>query len=226
MSEAIDRARRAWAETGLDEGLGADLIRRWTEPHRRYHDLSHLLATLRALPLLLAGRPEERHAGRIERLALWFHDAVHAGSPGTDEAASAVLARRELAGVGVSEHDADEVARLVLVTAHHSPAADDPLGRRVSDADLWILGSPPLHYRDSVAALREEHAHLDEDQWRRGRMVRVTQLLALPTLFHTPRGSALREAPARGNLAAELRALTLRSRPDGAERRPGAEVGS
>ncbi len=212
MSEAIDRARRAWAETGLDEGLGADLIRRWTEPHRRYHDLSHLLATLRALPLLLAGRPEERHAGRLERLALWFHDAVHADSPGTDEAASAVLARRELAGVGVAEGDADEVARLVLVTAHHSPAADDPLGRRVSDADLWILGAPPLHYRNSVAALREEHAHLDDEQWDRSRTVRITQLLALPTLFHTPRGRALREASARANLGAELHALAVSGR--------------
>ena len=218
MTDLHARALSAWAETGLPDDLGADLIGRWSEPHRRYHDLSHLLATLRALPLL--------QGGRIEKIALWFHDAVHTGTPGTDEAASAVLAQRALTEAGLPEDEVNEVARLVLLTAHHSPTPDDVPGRRVSDADHWVLGAPPLPYRDSVAALRSEQPHLTDDQWSRGRIARVTQLLALPTLFHTPRGRALREASARRNLDAELVALRAAANPTPARRVPAIRLGS
>jgi len=135
--------------------LGADLIARWSEPHRYYHDLGHLSDALAALDLL-------GPASRSEEIALWFHDAVHTSSPGHDEQLSAALAAQELPAVGMEAAEVAEIVRLVLVTIDHVPAAGDAAGARVSDADLAILGAEPERYQASVLAVRAEAASMDE----------------------------------------------------------------
>ena len=176
--------------------LGAELIARWSEPHRHYHDLGHLSHALAALDLL-------GPASRSEEIALWFHDAVHTSSPGHDEQLSAALAAQELPAVGVEAAEVAEVVRLVLVTIEHRPAPGDAAGARVSDADLAILGAEPERYRASVQALRAEAAAMDEPTWRAARRAALAAFAATRPLFHTPTGNSTWEGPARANLAAE-----------------------
>ena len=176
--------------------LGAELLARWSEPHRHYHDLAHLSDALTALDLLGPG-------SRSEEVALWFHDAVHTSSPGHDEQLSAALAARELPAVGVDAAEVAEVVRLVLVTIDHSPATGDAAGARVSDADLAILGADPARYRASVQALRAESAAMDDTTWQASRRAALAAFAAKRPLFHTPLGNSLWEGPARANLAAE-----------------------
>jgi len=89
--------RDAEATAGDDAvaGAGADLLARWRQPHRRYHDTEHLAEVLAAVDRLAA---EARDVAAV-RLAVWFYDAVYDGAPGVDEEASAVLAERVLAGL-------------------------------------------------------------------------------------------------------------------------------
>jgi predicted metal-dependent HD superfamily phosphohydrolase len=176
--------------------LGAELIARWSEPHRYYHDLGHLSDALAALDLL-------GPASRSEEIALWFHDAVHTSSPGHDEQLSAALAAQELPAVGVEAAEVAEVVRLVLVTIDHIPPAGDAAGARVSDADLAILGAEPERYKASVLALRAEAASMDEATWRASRRAALAAFAATKPLFHTARGNSRWEGPARANLAAE-----------------------
>jgi predicted metal-dependent HD superfamily phosphohydrolase len=196
-----DELGRAWARLlpGQD-ALGAELLARWSEPHRRYHDLSHLQASLEALT-------ELGGTGRVERLAIWFHDAIHTGQPGRDERDSAELARERLGAAGLPLADVAEVARLVLVTIEHSPPPDDAPGARVSDADLAILGAEPERYAASVAGLRAEAGAVPNELWRVTRSARLAELLAAEPLFHTTTGRHRWLARARANLAAERRAL-------------------
>ena len=176
--------------------LGAELMARWSEPHRRYHDLAHLADALAALDLL-------GPASRSEEIALWFHDAVHSSSPGHDEQLSAALAAHELPPVGVDATEVAEVVRLVLVTIDHRPAPGDAAGARVSDADLAILAAEPERYRASVEALRAEAAGLTEATWRASRRAALATFAATRPLFHTALGISWWEGPARANLAAE-----------------------
>ncbi len=192
---------RDWADLLPDHGsIGADLLARWSEPHRRYHDLSHLAHALVALA-------EVGGTSRPERLAIWFHDAVHTGRAGRDERDSAALAARLLATAGLAPAEISEVERLVLVTIEHAPAPADAAGARVSDADLAILGAPPEQYRASVAALRAELATEGSGDWPTVRLARVAALLAADPLFHTAPGRALWLDQARRNLLAEQRSL-------------------
>src|SRR5699024_8564676 len=103
------------------EAMGADLIERWAQPHRRYHDLRHLRDVLAALDILC--EPDKPPVEVV--LAAWFHDAIYNGEPGADEQASADLARTNLTAANLPATAIEEVARLALLTRTHSPDPGD-----------------------------------------------------------------------------------------------------
>src|SRR3990170_4733575 len=111
----MDDLGRRWAAlvggSPAADAAGADLLRRWSEPHRHYHSAGHLRAVLDAVDELA---DSAREADAV-RLAAWFHDAVYDGTSGDDERASAQLARDVLTGLSVPPAVVDEVERLVLL---------------------------------------------------------------------------------------------------------------
>ncbi|MDZ4091530.1 MAG: DUF4031 domain-containing protein, partial [Arthrobacter sp.] len=168
--------------------------------HRKYHGRIHLLAVLEALDLLT----EPVDPPRTVLLAAWFHDAVYRGIAGQDEEESARLAEDRLAQAGLPAAEVDEVARLVRMTADHQPEPGDGAAALLSDADLSVLGGEPAAYARYQAAVRQDFAHIGDDDFNAGRAAVVRQLLRLDPLFHTPRGRALWQDAARRNLQAEL----------------------
>lgn len=181
---------------------GRDLLARYDEPHRRYHDRRHLAEVLAALQVLSAGRalPVEVVA------AAWLHDAVHDGRD-DDEVRSAVLAARLLGELGVAPSVVDEVARLVRMTLTHDPGPEDASGALLSDADLAVLGAAPERYARYAADVREEYAHVDDDAFRAGRTAVLRSLLELPRLYATDEARRRWDAAARRNVADEIRRL-------------------
>lgn len=187
------------------EALFLDLLDRWSEPRRRYHGCTHLLAVLEALDLLT----EPAEPPRAVLLAAWFHDAVYQGIPGQDEEESARLAEEKLSRAGLPAAEVDEVARLVRVTFDHRPTPGDDGGALLCDADLSVLGNEPGLYARYVAAVREDYAHVGDADFAAGRAAVVRRLLDLDPLFHTDRARELWLEAARRNLAGELEAAGL-----------------
>lgn len=185
----------------LPDNVAADLLERWTEPHRDYHGVSHLVDGLRAL--------EELGGSRLELIAFWFHDAIHSNRTPDDEQASADLVRELLDGHETDE-DIHEVARLVLLTAGHRTTAADGGGQRLCDADLSGLGANASRYRRNVEGIRAELPHLTDDEWMTGRTAFLAAFLQREHLFATPHGRDLWEDLARRNLNEELRDLRSR----------------
>ncbi|QYX79227.1 HD domain-containing protein [Streptomyces akebiae] len=206
LSSARDGARRPDPFPYCD-----NLIKRWSEPQRKYHTLDHLTAVLDRIEVL------EDHATDpdLVRLAAWFHDAVYLPERSENEERSARLAERALPEAGVSQERTAEVARLVRLTVTHDPADDDPNGQVLCDADLAILASPPDAYAAYAAAVREEYGFVPDDAFRAGRAAVLRQLLNLPRLFRTPYGQREWEARARENLRTELAELTELTGPTG-----------
>ena len=182
------------------DALFLDLMDRWGEEHRRYHSRTHLLAVLEALDLLTGPTDPPRTV----LLAAWFHDAVYRGIAGQDEEESARLAEDRLAHAGLGAAEVEEVARLVRMTAEHHPATGDEAAALLSDADLSVLGGGPAAYARYLAAVRQDFAHIGDDDFAAGRAAVVRQLLELDPLFHTRRGQALWLETARRNLRGEL----------------------
>lgn len=174
---------------------------RYDEPHRRYHDRRHLEAVLacveRLLPAVAVPDPD------AVRLAALFHDAVYDPRSASNEADSAALAGRTLAGLEPRGR-VEAVQRLVLATAgHQSAAADEAV---LVDADLAVLGAARPAYVAYARAVRQEYAHVPDEAWRLGRSEALRSLLGLPRLFTTPPMQA-GEARARANLGFELASL-------------------
>jgi predicted metal-dependent HD superfamily phosphohydrolase len=182
---------------------GQDLLARYDEPHRRYHDRRHLAEVLAALRRLTAGRDLP-----VEVVyAAWFHDAVHDGSD-DDEERSARLATRVLSSLAVAAEVVEEVARLVRMTLTHDPVPGDERAALLSDADLAVLGADPDRYARYAADVRQEYAHVDEDAFRAGRTTILRSLLDRPRLYMTEQAHRAWDAPARRNLRDEIRLLS------------------
>jgi predicted metal-dependent HD superfamily phosphohydrolase len=190
------------------DAVARDLLARWTEPHRRYHTVTHLRAALDAADVLMAELDLAVPDPGAVRLAIWFHDAVYDGRPGADEQASAELAERALTGLGLPAARVSEVSRLVRLTATHSPGPADPAGQVLSDADLAVLGADPAGYHRYAVAVRQEYAHVPDPAFRAGRALVLRGLLAADPLFRTLPGRRRWEPAARRNLTDELTELT------------------
>lgn len=183
-----------------------NLIRRWSEPQRRYHTLGHLTAVLDRIDELEADAAHADDPAAV-RLAAWFHDAVYLPDRSENEERSARLAEKALPEAGVPAERTAEVARLVRLTVTHDPAPGDRNGEVLCDADLAILAAPPEAYARYAAAVREEYGFVPDDLFREGRAAVLRQLLGLPRLYRTPYGAREWEAPARANLETELAGL-------------------
>jgi predicted metal-dependent HD superfamily phosphohydrolase len=203
MRGVADGLLERWrAAAGPGAGTaGEELLARWGEPHRAYHDLRHLAEVLDRVDALA----EHARDLRAVRLAAWFHDARYDGRP-DDEERSAVLAEQVLPGLGTAPALVAEVARLVRLTATHDPSDDDADGCVLADADLGILAAAPARYAQYAADVRREHAHVPDADFAAGRAAVLRRLLAHPRLFRTPTAAAW-EGPARANAGAELSAL-------------------
>lgn len=210
LSQWTDLLARV-ARTADDHAVraaGSDLLVRYAEPHRRYHDRRHLAEVLSAVDRLAA----EATTVDAVRLGAWFHDAVYdpQAEPGVNEAASAALAGSVLVALGADEELAGRVTALVRMTAEHQPQGAD--ANVLSDADLAILGAPAARYAGYAADVRQEYAHVPEPAFRSGRAAILRGFLDRPRIFGTATGYAAWEQLARMNLAAELLDL---SAPDG-----------
>jgi predicted metal-dependent HD superfamily phosphohydrolase len=182
-----------------------ELIARYSEPHRRYHTVTHIED---CLAQVAASTDMDENQRTLMEVAIWFHDAIYDATRSDNEAESAKLAADRLAAEGAPQAFIDEVVRLILLTAGHSVQADDVLGARLVSIDLSILGAEPDRYDAYAAAIREEYAHVPEPLYRAGRAAILGRFLLSEALFADPIWAERFEAQARANLAREIADLT------------------
>ncbi len=196
------------ADPGLVLEVGADLMRRWAEPHRHYHTTVHLVEVFWALEELedveeIAPRP-----GTVGRLAAWFHDAVYAvDGTGAGEAASAALARDVLPGLGVEPAAVAAVVGLVEDTVTHEVGDRTGLRAAFHDADLWILSAEPARFDEYCEQVRREYANVPDPAYAAGRRAVLTPLLERAHVYATNHAREQWESEARANLIRELARL-------------------
>jgi len=183
--------------------LGRELLNRYRGVTRVYHNLTHLWDILQAVDLL-ADEADDR---RMVDLAAWFHDAVYDVRRSDNEELSARLAEATLPAYDFDDGEVTETARLVRLTATHGTQPGDANGAVLCDADLSVLGESAEGYDEYVHRVRAEYRHVRERDFRVGRAELLQQLLDLPVLFRTRKGSALWEKQARLNIERELELL-------------------
>jgi predicted metal-dependent HD superfamily phosphohydrolase len=176
----------------------------YTEPHRAYHNLTHIAECLAHLDGVASGIiPPE--LGTLE-MALWFHDVVYDTHRHDNEEASAALAGMHLTRAGVPIDRVAHITRLILATKH---SATPPTGDAtwIVDIDLAILGANAARFDEYEKQIREEYHWVPEPDFRKGRASVLRMFLEREAIYMTPAFHARFEKAARQNLQRSLDAL-------------------
>lgn len=193
------------APYALPASLAAELAAAYTEPHRAYHNTTHIAELLRWFDQVHARigwqQPAEVYT------AILFHDAVYVPAAKDNEARSAAWARSAIAEHALPT-SADRVAELIELTAAHGrlerATADTAL---FLDADMAIVGSEIEAYREYGEQIRREYAAIPADAYRAGRRAFVEALALKPRIYFSDYFHTLLNLRARLNLGDELTRL-------------------
>ena len=185
-----------------------DLIARWSQSHRGYHDLGHLDEVVAALTELRDTTLETDTDWAAVVFAAWFHDAVYDVPAGPqNERRSAELARKALSGNGVAGDVVESVGALVEASEAHEVLETHGPQAAFHDADLWILSAPATRFDEYCAAVRREYAAVPDEAYAQGRSAILMPFLERERVYRTDHARRLWEAAARTNLARELTRL-------------------
>lgn len=188
------------------------LLRRWSTPDRRFHNVRHVIDMLARVDELA----DESHNPDMIRVATWYHGCVfslalrdtYRRNGGEDEVASAAEAARDLPTLGVPAPTVDRICNLILSLKRHN-LVDDIDAMVLNDADLGTLAVNPQLYRSYRDLVRAEYEHIPDLDYYQARREIVTKLLSRDKLFASPLGARW-ELPARENLQSELRQIGTR----------------
>lgn len=191
-----------WPDSSRD--VFVDLISRYSEPHRRYHTVSHLEAVLAVIDELSSSVTSTTNAV----LAAWFHDAVYDPLAADNEERSSDLADDALMGLGVAREVVNSVCSLVTATKAHDVGAGADAAVLL-DADLSILGAGEKYYDRYASGVRFEFGDVPDDLYRSGRMAVLEDFLSRPSIFSTSLAQERFEETARANLRREIAQLRV-----------------
>ena len=193
-----------WRELSLAAPADAfdELIARYTESHRYYHNARHVADCLAKFD---DARDLCEHPAEVE-LALWFHDAIYDTHAKDNEAQSASWAARVLKDAGAAQTEMERVQELIMATCHAAtPATRDACV--LVDIDLSILGAAAERFDAYELGVRAEYAWVPEILFRATRRKILGEFLQRPSIYSTDNFKQKLETNARANLARSLQAL-------------------
>jgi|SoiMethySBSTD1v2_1073268.scaffolds.fasta_scaffold20973_3 predicted metal-dependent HD superfamily phosphohydrolase len=201
----ITRWRGTWTELGVNEAddeLFAEIMRRYAEPHRRYHTVQHLDECFAKLD---EARGLAERLSEVE-LALWFHDAIYDVRSSDNEEQSAQWSQAAVAAAGLADAVGERVRDLILATKHDAlPCSND--AALLVDVDLAILGAPAERFDEYERQVREEYSWVPGFLFKRKRREILEGFLRRPDLYTTEHFRTRYEAAARANLSRSIQQL-------------------
>lgn len=198
----IEHWWKAWQGVGAvgdGEAVLAELVGRYSEPHRAYHNLDHIRDCLAQLAL---------GAGLMERtaeveIAIWFHDAIYDPRRTDNEEQSAQWMEQVLAAAGVPDETIIRIVNMIRLTDHQEAVGEEAISNDAAvlcDADLAILGAEPERFDHYDRQIREEYAWVPELVYKKKRGEVLAGFLRRPRIYRTRPFFERYEAQARQNL--------------------------
>ncbi|MFQ4141652.1 hypothetical protein [Chlorogloeopsis sp. ULAP02] len=179
------------------------LVTAYSSPGRYYHTLEHIdhvLNTIQTLQNQVQDLP-------AVQFAAWFHDVIYDAQAQNNEENSAIYAVEVLKSLTIPSHTITKTSTLILHTKYHQAQSDDFDPQVLLDADLAILGTHPLKYRQYALAIRQEYAWLPDAIYLAGRKKVLQRFLQRHRIYFTDLMFANFELSARHNLEAEIQSI-------------------
>jgi predicted metal-dependent HD superfamily phosphohydrolase len=183
------------------------VIRRLQEPHRRYHNLEHVLEMWRWHCEYSRGRCSD---ALVASFCL-YHDAIYDPCVQGNERRSAELwlmdsgEESQMAGTGTRLVTLErvQVYDAIMGSADHFKVQREPCVDWCLNLDLMRLGTPNHEFVQHGLDIRAEYQHLSERQWVKASSEFRARVMAQSAIFRFTELAAF-EAQARYNLSKAL----------------------
>jgi predicted metal-dependent HD superfamily phosphohydrolase len=193
-----------WNQAGVHDiggAVAAQIIHHYTEPHRFYHTLQHILFMLSEFETV---REISRNPLALE-LAILYHDIVYLPESTKNEEGSAEVFSIHAEALNLNPQLVGETKKLILATKFHSPYDED--SALLIDLDLLILGQSEKTFDEYEVNIRREYAH-ESDYLRSVKRIGVLEkFLARPRIYNTQYFHEQYEDAARNNLTRSIAKL-------------------
>lgn len=190
-----------------------NLVCHYQQPHRHYHNLSHIGALLTHFDKVKSDRVKSqlKHPDSV-LLAIFYHDVIYqtqGKQASSNERQSADFFIAEL-GNFLPIDMQNRVVALILATEKHELAdKSDSDMAYVLDMDLSILGKPEPIYQQYCQQIRLEYQHVAKIFYNFGRKKALQRFLNRQRLYFTDDFYQPYEQQARQNIANEIKTLKL-----------------
>ena len=165
---------------GDPHAIYLDLLTRYSEPHRKYHNFEHIEQCLVELEEVKHLTPNSD----IIEFALWFHDCVYDTHANDSEEQSASVASLIARQTGLSENFVKTVEDLIVATKHTSTSSDFDT-QLICDIDLTPLGQVAAVFDQNSLNIRFEYQWVPKEDYVPGRIKILETLLDRPTIYQT-----------------------------------------
>ncbi|MCP4161859.1 MAG: hypothetical protein GY760_17435 [Deltaproteobacteria bacterium] len=177
-----------------------NLIIKYSEKHRKYHNLNHIeycLSHFDRVKHLLENED-------LVEIAIWYHDIIYETSSKTNEEDSAILARDELTGLGLNKDFVDSVYDMIIATKHDVVVSDKDT-KYLIDIDLAILGADKEVFLEYEKDIRKEYKWVPFFMYKKKRFEVLSGFLDQKFIYNTDYFREKFELKARANLNSSLK---------------------
>ncbi len=189
--------------------LWNEILGKYSEPWRVFHNLKHISDTLAAAHRLMRCLPLSPNDRSVVALAIMYHDIIYDSkvSGGQNEKESANLALTRLRSISLRGDICDSVYQAILATDHsRSTQIGGATESIVHDADLFSLARNWNTFIEDGEKVRQEYSYLSDQEFIFGRRQFMQMLLERGRIYHTDFAVRHWEKRARKNLERLLRA--------------------
>jgi len=195
--------------TTTTESIFAEIQDKYSEPHRAYHNLSHLYSMLMSTEDFF-DMITNHH---LFDLSIWFHDLVYDPLSKENEKLSAQRAI-ELLSPHLPADKLTSLQYMIESTAKHIPKLDSMDNKLFLDLDLAILAAEKNVYNDYRDAIRLEYNVYPNMVYQNGRTEILESFLSKQSIYFTPFFQDSFEKKARKNIQLELGSMNNGIKPN------------
>lgn len=213
MDNILDYVKEKWNQLTafskkheVKDQLWADIVYRYSEQHRHYHNLSHIAFLFDLC---------DRHLDKISNpavigFAILYHDIVYDTYRPDNEEQSAELAETHLKQLNLNPSLIENIKTFIIATKDHKVPQEYFFKNDLSlflDFDIAILASGAETYQLYSEKIRQEYMKYPDNIYKEGRKQALKKVLESERIFNSEDFVKTMEETARQNIIKEVEQL-------------------
>jgi predicted metal-dependent HD superfamily phosphohydrolase len=190
----------------LKQQLWEEIVYRYSEQHRHYHNLSHIGFLFNWCDKYL----DQINNPAVIGFAIIYHDIIYDTYRQDNEELSAELAGEHLTQLNINSKLLKSIKEFIIASKDHLVNESSPMKEDLAlflDFDMAILGSEKDYYKMYSEKIRQEYAKYPDEVYKPGRKLALQKMLEMPQIFNSATIQQDLELISRENIQKEIALL-------------------